>query len=476
MTTFSRTSDAAPFARLLTIRRRRFDLAALELPITRLAVFLSVFPSLRPGDLFFTYGDMVFCLSGALLLLSGRLRLAPMGPLTVPWLLAFAVLSGALIVSSLLGDAPERALIVLGQYAFAYVLLAYIVVRTDEPVVDILIKTFVLGMVCVNAYGLVVYYGDGDESLRFVTGSGRLASFMDNPNTNANVIALTLPLVLYLGFARKWRLAYVLGSFALLAWALVAASSVGGLLWSLAGIAVFLALTIKWRALVAIAIGVAVAVPLFNTYGEALLPETFQARVLSAAQSGDMSDAGTFSFRMSLINEALDLVGDRLLTGVGVDQYRVQSKFGAPVHNAYLLLWAEGGLPALIGWLMLPQILALTALCVFRQPGGRLITATVLAVVVVFLLDATGNAHMYGRYWTVPLHLCTGLLMVAWAARRPRPPRAAAVPQTSGPQASGPQASGSSTRPLPSAPSSTTRDAQAVLARHRPERALACKP
>jgi hypothetical protein len=144
----------------------------------------------------------------------------------------------------------------------------------------------------------------------------------------------------------------------------------------------------------------------------------------------------------------------------------VQSKFGAPVHNAYLLLWAEGGLPALIGWLMLPQIIALTALCVFRQPGGRLITAAVLAVVAVFLLDATGNAHMYGRYWTVPLHLCTGLLMVAWAARRPRPPRAAAAPQ----------ASGSSTRPLPPAPSSTTRDAQAVLARHRPERALACKP
>ncbi len=467
MTAFSRTSDAAPFARLLTIRRRRFDLAALELPITRLAIFLSVFPSLRPADVFFTYGDMLFCLSAVLLLLSGRLRLAPMGPLTVPWLLAFAVLSCGLIVSSLLGDAPERVLVVLGQYAFAYVLLAYIVVRTDESIVDVFIKTFVLGMVCVNAYGLAVYYGGADESLRFVTGSGRLASFMDNPNTNANVIALTLPLVLYLGFSGKWRIAYVLGSLAILACALVAASSVGGLLWSLGGIAVFIALTIKWRILVAIAIAVAVAIPLFNHYGEALLPETFQARVLSAAQSGDMSDAGTFSFRMSLIHEALDLVGDRLLTGAGVDQYRVQSRLGAPVHNAYLLLWAEGGLPALIGWLMLPQIIALTALCVLGQPGGRLISATVLAVVAVFLLDATGNAHMYGRYWTVPLHLCTGLLMVSWLARRPQPPHAAPRQRPAGLPA----------RPAPPGPpSSTTRDAQAVLAQHRPERAVACKP
>jgi hypothetical protein len=130
---------------------------------------------------------------------------------------------------------------------------------------------------------------------------------------------------------------------------------------------------------------------------------------------------------MGLIHEALDVVDDQLLVGLGVDQYRVKSELGAPVHDVYLLLWAEGGLPALIGWLMLPQIIALTALWVFLRPGGRLIAATVLAVVAVFLLAATGNAHMYGRFWVVPLHLCTALLMVSWARRRRLPPRAAAV-------------------------------------------------
>jgi O-Antigen ligase len=435
MTTFSRTSHVSPFSRLLTIRRRHFDLAALELPVTRLAIFFSVFPALRPAEVFFTFSDMLFCVSAVLLLLLGRLRFAPIGPLTVPWMVAFALMSVGLIVSSLLGNAPERVLVVLGQYAFAYILLAYIIVRTNEAVVDTLIKTFVLGTVCVNAYGLAVYFTGADETFRFVTGSGRLASFMDNPNANANVIALTLPLLLYLWFSRKWNRLYVLGSLAILAYALVATSSVGGLLWSLAGVAVFVALTINWRVVIGIAVCIAVAVPLLDKYGSVVLPETFQARVLEAVQSGSMAQAGTFSFRMGLIHEALDVVDDQLLVGLGVDQYRVKSELGAPVHDAYLLLWAEGGLPALIGWLMLPQIIAITALWVFLRPGGRLIAATTLAVVAVFLLAATGNAHMYGRFWVVPLHLCMALLMVSWARRRRLPSRAAAV--RSGPGHSG---------------------------------------
>jgi hypothetical protein len=427
MTTFSRTSQVSPFGRLLTIRRWHFDFAALELPVTRLAIFFSVYPSLRPAEVFFTYSDILFCLSGVLLLLSGRLRFAPMGPVTVPWLVAFAVLSCGLIVSSLLGRAPERVIVVLGQYAFAYILLVYIIVRTDESIVDSFIKTFVLGTVCVNAFGLAIYFFGVDETFRFVTGSGRLASFMDNPNANANVIALTLPLLLYLWFARKWRRVYVLVSLAILAYALVATSSVGGLLWSLAGVAVFMVLTINWRVVVGVTVCIAVAIPLLEKYGSTVLPETFQVRVLEAMQSGDMASAGTFSYRMGLIHEALDVVEDRLLLGIGADQYRVTSELGAPVHDAYLLLWAEGGLPALIGWLMLPQIIALTALWVFGRPGGRLSAATALAVIAVFLLAAIGNSHMYGRYWVVPLHLCTGLLMISWGGRRRLPPGAPAV-------------------------------------------------
>ena len=404
----------------------------MEVPVTGLAIFFSVYPAIRPADLFFTFSDMLFCFSAVLLLLTGRLRFAPLGPMTIPWMGAFGIFSCGLIVSSLLGNAPERVLVILCQYAFAYVLLAYIIVRADESIVDTFIKTFVLGTVCLNTYGLAVYFGGTDETFRFVSGSGRLTSFMGNPNANANVIALTLPLILYLWFAGKWRSVYALGSLAILAYALVATSSVGGLLWSLAGVAVFLLLTINWRVLVGLAVCVAIAIPLLTEYGTSILPEIFQTRVLGAAQSGDMGQAGTFSYRMGLIHEALRMVEDRLLVGIGADQYRVQSGFGDPVHDVYLLLWAEGGLPTLIGWLMLPQIIVLAALWVFARPSGRLIAATTLAVVAVFLLVATGTTHMYGRFWVVPLHLCMALLMVAWAGRRRQQPIAAAVRQRPG--------------------------------------------
>jgi hypothetical protein len=272
---------------------------------------------------------------------------------------------------------------------------------------------------------------------------------MGNPNANANVIALTLPLILYLWLSRNWRPIYALGAFAMLAYSLIATSSVGGLLWSLSGVAVFLALMINWRLLVSLLVCLAVAIPLLGKFGPSFLPDTFQTRVMGAASSGDMAQAGTFSYRMALIHEAIDVVDDHLLIGLGADQYRDQSGMGFPVHDVYLLIWAEGGLPALIGWLLLPQIIALTALWVFSRPGGRLTGATVLAVIAVFLLAATGNAHMYGRFWVVPLHLCTALLMVSWAGRL-RPVANPAPRQTLRPRARRPMPAGAApTPPVP---------------------------
>ena len=68
----------------------------------------------------------------------GRLRFAPHGPGDHSWMVGFAIFSCGMIVSSLLGNAPERVLVVLGQYGFTYVLLAYVIVRTDELIVDTL--------------------------------------------------------------------------------------------------------------------------------------------------------------------------------------------------------------------------------------------------------------------------------------------------------------------------------------------------
>src|SRR3546814_1492658 len=72
------------------------------------------------------------------------------------------------------------------------------------------------------------------------------------------------------------------------------------------------------------------------------LPEVFQGRVGGAIESGDMSQAGTYTGRMDLIREAWGIVEDTMIVGLGVDQYRTISFADTPVHNMYLLLWAEG--------------------------------------------------------------------------------------------------------------------------------------
>src|SRR3546814_14727504 len=78
-----------------------------------------------------------------------------------------------------------------------------------------------------------------------------------------------------------------------------------------------------------------------------------------------MSQAGTFTGRMDLILEAWEIVEDTMFVGIGVDQYRVVSPTQVPVHNMYLLLWAEGGLLALLGWMLLLTLAGVSVVRVY---------------------------------------------------------------------------------------------------------------
>ena len=178
-----------------------------------------------------------------------------MGPLTVPWMAAFAVLSLGLILSSLLTSAPERALVVVGQYTFAYVVLAYILVRSSKDVDRQLHQGLRARRGLRQCVRPGIYLTVIDETFRFVSGSGRLTSFMGNPNANANVIALALPLILYLWFGRKLPMRST-PSARLPSWATPwsrrarSAACCG----ASSGVAVYFALTINRRVLVGLVV------------------------------------------------------------------------------------------------------------------------------------------------------------------------------------------------------------------------------
>jgi O-antigen ligase len=148
------------------------------------------------------------------------------------------------------------------------------------------------------------------------------------------------------------------------------------------------------------------------------LPPAFQNRVATALVQGDISQAGTFAGRMELVREAWEIVGDTTFVGLGVDQYRVVSADRAPVHNIYLLAWAEGGLLSLFGWLVM--MFVPLSIAVRRFAADRAAAALLIAVMLTFVIVSNAAPHMYARSWVVPLILAMGIALTQpTAASRP---------------------------------------------------------
>src|SRR3546814_12608715 len=104
---------------------------------------------------------------------------------------------------------------------------------------------------------------------------------------------------------------------------------------------------------------------------------------------------------MDLILEAWEIVEDTMFAGIGVDQYRVVSPTKVPVHNMYLPLWDEGGLLALLGWMLLLTIAGVSVVRVYWV--DRQAAALGSSVRSTFLICSAASPHSYERMWLVPL-------------------------------------------------------------------------
>ena len=182
-----------------------------------------------------------------------------------------------------------------------------------------------------------------------------------------------------------------------------------GLMMSLFALSVFLLFTFSILQ-VALAVTSAFAlVAIIAQWGSLFLPEVFQRRVLSALQSGDIDQAGTFVDRFELITEALRFSNNTILIGLGVDQFRVLSESETPVHNMYLLLFTEGGMIALIGFLLV--ILAWISPAFINRSSASFGVSDVccLTTIASFLVLINAETHVYVRYLLVPLVLSVSL-------------------------------------------------------------------
>jgi O-antigen ligase len=379
----------------------------IERYLLSLAVFMSPMRELRPTEINFTYSDLLFALLGGMMVVRRRLQIAPMLDASILWMIANLLLIGGLSASSILYGSAGDSLIVCTQYMFAYVFLPFIVLR-DEETALILVKAGVFALLFVVVWGFFVA-ATGFGGTKYVTGSGRLASFGGNPNDFALMIALSTPLLLYVWLTKALPGMLCLAILVCFFIGLIMASSNSGLGATVIGMTIFLLMLGRVGQMVKGALVALLLVAATATVGYDYLPEVFQKRVLTALESGSLDSAGTYSGRMEMIVEASEMLGDSLLLGVGADQYQMRSYWHEPVHNQYLLVWVEGGTIALAGWLLLLMTLILIGLRSYQLRGGAPDAAMVIAVTVIIIIAGTTSPHLYSRAWVVPLLVAIGV-------------------------------------------------------------------
>ncbi len=382
--------------------------------VAMLAAFLSSYLTWRPiPDILFTVSDALFIVSIGYLASRRRLSSVPFGDLTPLWLASFGLLAAGLLIGSVAGDDPLRWVIVTGQYAFAWIALPAALTGHGKTALLSLGKALVAGVVAMEAFGAVVYFGyqgsfwetRNQFGVSFLTAQHRLGAFTADANWNGAAVSMALPFVYFLMLKGEMRRSLAMVAIAILLLGLALTASVTAFASAVAAFVVFfltgrLRLSLKPLAIIAALLAIAVQF-------DVQMPQTFEARVFRALESGDINEAGTYIGRAELMRDAWALAENHMLVGVGADQYRVVSTLRAPVHDIYLLLWVEGGLLALFGWLGMMAVLAIRALAGYRQ--DRLATALALSVLAVFFVFSVANPHMYARFWALPPLLALAL-------------------------------------------------------------------
>jgi O-antigen ligase len=386
--------------------RSRLELSLL---LVAAGFFFLPYMNLRPQSLLFTFSDLLFLLSGAAFLLRGHLSIAPFGSWTPVWLISVVFMIGGLFVSSVVHDATDRWLSVGAQYAFSLLILPMVFAVSTWARWTTLARALVLGVIGMEilTFSILNYYGWDYTAISsrygydFYSGAGRVSGFIGGANLHAAVLCMTIPFVYYLRLQGKLPLPLFLAAIAAIGVGVFYSASVTGFA-SMILVSVIFAVLSRVRISPKFVAGAAAAAAVFVLSG-APLPKAFDKRVGSALESGQIEDAGTYAGRLELIKEAWELANDSMIIGIGADNYRKESQYKIPVHNIYMLLWVEGGLVAVIGWVGLIGVLGFAGITMLnRRPLDAALALSVLAVLVIYSIAAP---HMYARVWFAPVLL-----------------------------------------------------------------------
>ncbi|HEX7871592.1 MAG TPA: O-antigen ligase family protein [Sphingobium sp.] len=378
------------------------------------AAFFSGYHELRLSFINLTLADICFLTAFLVFLSHGMINTVPFGLMTPLWITALSFMLGGLFVSSLAYGDLSRWIAIALQYLVAFFFISIVLTAQSYSRVQRLVLTFVFGVAAMEALGIFVslVFTHGSEpgflGAEFLAGNGRLGSFAGEANWNGMLITNALTMTYYCfskRLAPRWLLCLVIGT---LGWALLLTASFTGFIATTL-VTSFTMLLLGSRYLLRGIVLIAVALSIFVASG-APLPATFSKRVGGAIASGDISQAGTYAGRMELIKEAWGMAENTTVLGVGADEYRNVSVLRQPVHNLYLLMFTEGGLPAFLGLIGLLGLMVAMGLLGLKQRRAEGTLA--LTVVAVFLIYTMSSPHMYARFFLMPSMMALSLLFV----------------------------------------------------------------
>ncbi len=381
------------------------------------AVFLSPMTYLRTDIVFFTLSDLVASAAFVVMIANRRVPLRPFADMTSFWLFSVLLLCSGLIAGSLLNGDPLTGAVGVIQYVFSFVCIPLLILGRPARETMFLCKVMAFSLVFVMLHG-VLYSVFSPDDARFFSRNGRLTGLIERENGVGLLAGVGIVYVMWLYFNSQISGIVFLALVAPVAYGLLLSASNSGFIVAVVGIfgISFFHGSAK-HILAFIGIGVLALAALF-LFGQYFLPEVFQERVYGALTTGDSSEAGTFDGRLLLIQEAIYLIDRSIWLGVGVDQHRLISQYGAPVHNTYLLLFSEGGLVSLLGFVCLLLTLAFVGWRSFCNPETRWSGVLMFTILLMFAVALNGVTHVYGRFLSVPLLLPAAICLSGYRFRR----------------------------------------------------------
>jgi O-antigen ligase len=264
-----------------------------------------------------------------------------------------------------------------------------------------------------------------DTDLAFGRMTGTAQHVSDLGGSAAVALPVAAALALHRHVDRRVRLVGAIGA-CLIVTALLLSGSVGGMIAAVAGVAVAACAARRTLSflLVAALMAVAGAVASHLQMAERAASGTLLARIGSVTGS-----SGTFGERVNVYRAAWSHIANHLFVGVGFgfDPRAADAALPDLVHNAFLSVWYQGGLIAVVGLLIMSLSAFRSALAEAAAATGddRLLGASLAGAFASYLVFGLGEPTLYVRYGWTPAALALALRAERLRSDR-RPERARA--------------------------------------------------